>query len=212
MARIKYYDASTESWKYADEFGTAGLTPYGIGAIPAPETAEVGQTIAVKSVDENGKPTEWEATNISNKSSSQYRHIRSIELEEEVSQFTIDTDDNGDHFNLEQILVILTVVGASGNTETGAYNFYVNDVKAGALTTTINNGIYKAGATVKSALECLHVGPGHYLYTYANNAVSYRQHCEYGAADGITSFNVYAKTDTIIFGVGTKIVVLGVDK
>lgn len=29
--------------------------------IPVPSTAEVGQTIVVKAVDENGKPTEWEA-------------------------------------------------------------------------------------------------------------------------------------------------------
>ena len=32
-----------------------------IGAIEAPETAEIGQTIVVKEVDENGKPTAWEA-------------------------------------------------------------------------------------------------------------------------------------------------------
>ena len=32
-----------------------------IGAIPAPTTAEVGQAIMVKAVDENGKPTAWEA-------------------------------------------------------------------------------------------------------------------------------------------------------
>ena len=31
-----------------------------IGAIPVPTTAEVGQTVVVKAVDENGKPTEWE--------------------------------------------------------------------------------------------------------------------------------------------------------
>ena len=31
-----------------------------IGAIPAPATASVGQVLAVKAVDENGKPTEWE--------------------------------------------------------------------------------------------------------------------------------------------------------
>lgn len=29
--------------------------------IPTPETAEIGQTVVVKSVDENGKPFEWEA-------------------------------------------------------------------------------------------------------------------------------------------------------
>ena len=32
-----------------------------IGAIPAPATATVGQTIRVSAVDENGQPTEWEA-------------------------------------------------------------------------------------------------------------------------------------------------------
>lgn len=38
---------------------------YGLGSmIPAPETAEVGQTIVVKAVDENGKPTEWEAADM----------------------------------------------------------------------------------------------------------------------------------------------------
>ena len=35
-----------------------------IGAVKAPETAEVGQSIVVKSVDENGKPTEWEAVDL----------------------------------------------------------------------------------------------------------------------------------------------------
>lgn len=33
-------------------------------SIPVPATAEVGQVIAVKAVDENGKPTEWEAANV----------------------------------------------------------------------------------------------------------------------------------------------------
>ena len=32
--------------------------------IPNPSTASVGQTIVVKSVNENGQPTEWEAVDI----------------------------------------------------------------------------------------------------------------------------------------------------
>lgn len=32
--------------------------------IPSPDVAEVGQVIAVKAVDENGKPTEWEAVDM----------------------------------------------------------------------------------------------------------------------------------------------------
>lgn len=34
--------------------------------IPVPSTAEVGQIIVVKAVDENGKPTEWEAVDLPN--------------------------------------------------------------------------------------------------------------------------------------------------
>ncbi len=35
-----------------------------LGGIPVPETAEVGQTVVVKTVDENGKPTAWEAKDL----------------------------------------------------------------------------------------------------------------------------------------------------
>lgn len=43
--------------------------------IPAPATASVGQTIVVKAVDENGKPTEWE---VSDKLSELSEEIESI--------------------------------------------------------------------------------------------------------------------------------------
>ena len=35
--------------------------------IPTPATAEVGQTIVVKAVDESGKPTEWECADVASK-------------------------------------------------------------------------------------------------------------------------------------------------
>ena len=34
------------------------------GAVQTPETAEAGQTIVVKSVDANGKPTAWECVDL----------------------------------------------------------------------------------------------------------------------------------------------------
>lgn len=41
-----------------------------IGAIPVPATASVGQVIAVKAVDADGKPTEWEAVDMASGSGS----------------------------------------------------------------------------------------------------------------------------------------------
>lgn len=55
-------------------------------AIPVPSTAEVGQTIVVKAVDENGKPTEWEAVDAWTISSS---------TEGSTKKFKLTIDDSG---------------------------------------------------------------------------------------------------------------------
>ena len=53
MARVKHYNPETKQWEYADTVLGGGS---GIDV-----TASVGQTIVVKEVDSNGKPTKWEA-------------------------------------------------------------------------------------------------------------------------------------------------------
>ena len=64
-------------------------------AIPVPETAEAGQILFVKAVDENGKPVEWEATDLSASGGSGC--IASDTAPEDTSVLWIDTsDDSGD--------------------------------------------------------------------------------------------------------------------
>lgn len=86
--------------------------------IPAPETAEVGQTIVVKAVDENGKPTEWEATDFpvvdipSAGGSSGWELLTTITTTEAVTTLKIDTDANGVDFadkNLTELTAYLKV-------------------------------------------------------------------------------------------------------
>ena len=55
-------------------------------AISAPLTAQVGQTIVVKSVDENGKPTEWECVD---------PWVMTSSTEGSTKQFKITIDDSG---------------------------------------------------------------------------------------------------------------------
>jgi hypothetical protein len=67
------------------------------GGIPIPETAEVGQTIVVKAVDENGKPTEWEA-----ESKNLLPFINRIITTEDTSAVYIDTDADGNPFDVTE--------------------------------------------------------------------------------------------------------------
>ena len=62
--------------------------------IPVPATAEVGQVVAVKAVDENGKPTEWEAVDMSAGNSGGVRYhaqggriFRDLDCTDEVEWF-----------------------------------------------------------------------------------------------------------------------------
>ena len=53
------WNSQTNKYELSD-IPVPTVTASDIGAIPVPTTAEVGQTIVVKAVDGNGKPTEWE--------------------------------------------------------------------------------------------------------------------------------------------------------
>lgn len=71
--------------------------------IPIPASAEVGQTIVVKAVDENGKPTEWEAADIS--AAQTYEAL--FEVEEAVESVEWDfVDDEGSPVLLQEVEVV----------------------------------------------------------------------------------------------------------
>lgn len=55
-------------------------------AVPVPESATIGQTIVVKSVDGNGKPTAWEAVD---------PWIIQSSTEGSTKKFKITIDDSG---------------------------------------------------------------------------------------------------------------------
>lgn len=77
-------------------------------AIPIPQTASAGQVLAVKAVDENGKPTEWEPVEIPSGGgggSSQWKIIRDLTITENTDRVDINTDDAGEAFSLHEIQV-----------------------------------------------------------------------------------------------------------
>ena len=66
-----------------------------LGGTPviAPETAEVGQIIKVKAVDENGKPTQWEAGEMPSGGVAKQPALLSEIILEEAAAISVDMDD-----------------------------------------------------------------------------------------------------------------------
>lgn len=113
MSRIKVYNTSTGQWEYADRaYSGGGVSSWNDltdkpDMITPPATASVGQTIVVKAVDENGKPTEWEAVDMaSGEGSGEWELIADITLQEQVTSFSIDKDMNGNPFALRKYMLV----------------------------------------------------------------------------------------------------------
>lgn len=67
-------------------------------------TATVGQTIKVKAVDADGKPTAWEAVDMTTSDTEVWELINTLTITEEnaVAMFAIDKDSNGKPFSLKK--------------------------------------------------------------------------------------------------------------
>lgn len=69
--------------------------------IPVPAFAEVGQTIRVSAVDENGKPIKWEAVDMAG--GGNWRYLGKFTTEEDVASMDIFADADGKPFRLKKI-------------------------------------------------------------------------------------------------------------
>lgn len=68
--------------------------------------ATIGQTIKVKAVDTDGKPTAWEAVDMAG-GESEYELVFSDEIEEDVRLYYRNTDMNGESFSLTDVVVVI---------------------------------------------------------------------------------------------------------
>lgn len=87
--------------------GSVKLTAEDVGAVSVPTTASVGQTIVVKAVDADGKPTEWEA--VRDLTREPYELIKEITLTEPVDSINILSSDEG--VSLSGAMVLWAIPG-----------------------------------------------------------------------------------------------------
>lgn len=206
MARIKYYDASSASWKYADKAGSTTVTVDGITAIPAPETASIGQTIVVTEVDKNGKPAVWEAVDLPTGGSQNFSVV--LTSDAAYRQITVPLPVNlgkalifNVHVTFPSVETEFDLIAASGRCYMGwgAEKIPVNGKEVGANLYAVRHteNIYNSGSTIGKD------------YTYAARP-------QLGVTGWLVRSNmdntlsIYSNTDGVDLPAGTKIEVWGI--
>lgn len=178
--------------------------------------AEVGQTVKVSAVDENGVPTAWEAAD----PTSDWRLIKTITLEEDIAVIpAFTTDNDGNEFSLSAIRVISSNIATTDAAQKFIRTFFSR--RTCAINQYGNRDILTAGAfvepTMPTAGKCLFAeidlmgdccrvaltNSSSQLVTYAYTAYKDR----YIEKIMFTSGN----QNTVIFAAGSVIQVWGVD-
>lgn len=140
--------------------------PSGGGAagdyIPIPTSAEVGQTIVVKAVDENGKPTEWEAADMASGGGEKpWRYDKLIEFSEDTAGFTLDTFDDGSPFDFTEIEVRAALKNASENSVWGDVRVHLDGTDGNNKSHIIGGSDGSVSSNVASGKYYMCVMQGH---------------------------------------------------
>lgn len=110
--------------------------------IPVPTTASVGQTIVVKSVDETGKPTEWEAADLP--SGGRWKLLADLTTTEDVTNLQITADMDGNSVpeqNFSEIYMHYFLVAKEGYASRySALSVWFNGGFGGGENSTYENG------------------------------------------------------------------------
>lgn len=115
-------------------------------SIPAPATAQVGQTIVVKEVDGDGKPVSWECADVAVGTAKETTTLADFTLEEDVTDFDVLLND--DPFTYSMLLITITArcqEGKSGQWRGYLYGgtkssacIHLNAIISNATTTTVS--------------------------------------------------------------------------
>lgn len=181
------------------------------------EGAQVGQTIVIKAVDENGMPTEWEASDLT----KGMRHIATISVEEDVRVAFIDSDKDGQPFELEELVINAYIVPATKNPGTAWLKVFIND------NTVIFDGNLVPSVGSSKSVSMYIKGDGNLfwpVYSVINSATAFDANMKLtanyttigsptlakcGPFKKITAIRLGTDNNTNIIGVGTKFAIWG---
>lgn len=165
--------------------------------ITAPTSAEVGQIIKVKSVDDAGKPTEWEAAEMP--SGGKIELVSDVTTTEEVNMITYSPPAG--YWATDYVIDVTTPVYANGSANT-TYYIRPNRSQAGmvcknALRPTAQFAVSAYLISKKTGTDYTYmvgVSKGQDIFQLA---LPYGRHTQ--------TIQVYTDSETVLFPVGTSV-------
>jgi hypothetical protein len=160
--------------------------------------AEVGQTIVVKAVDENGKPTEWECADLKRG----WKLVGELTLEEDVQQANVRLSKPV----ADEIMVQMQIVASSTATAHGLVKLFFNG-DANKESYEYINGVY-----IGTKIDVFFVReyyenwicPIVTSFRYGGD-LHKRRSWTAGSNTTITTVNVFAGSTNALLGIGTTV-------
>ena len=240
---VEEKDPTVPDWAKKPEKPT--YTPEEIGAQPAgdyalrdeiplvPEMPEIPSALpnphkltftgAVNAVYDGSKEVEVE---IPARGGGEMRHIRTIELEEDMQWVYFDADSDGKPFDVKDLAINVYSVGAEGNTSENHFKIEANTKthNASRRIADISSGIRKNGSTQSLSVVATCSGVnGYAIYGQQDNANIFNEDMKFlgfqnnmlaknGHLFGLesaTSLLFGSDSSSVLLGKGTKIAVWG---
>lgn len=180
--------------------------------IPTPTTAEIGQTIVVKAVDDSGKPTEWEAADMT--SDNLFMPLVDFTTTENVTDISIETCDDGESFANKKLTEVSIRCAVAPNSELTDYKDVI--VRFGHLPLshgyiTLQQAMYNVARYFVVNLKASgSVSAEYAVYGDGSGKISFHCHNPTFLTNEFTTINgVYIRNADPGIPVGTRIVICG---
>ena len=203
LSNLGEFDALKKSVSAIDNTIGAGT--------PFVASAEVGQTVVAKAVDENGVPTEWEAADLGSGGVSvgtEWSVVLDTTLTEETS--VIRQDVSG--FS-EYVILLRTVPGSGANKSVVTVDVWTGTSGASAERYSVNDAVWNDGKTkITTQAHFIKPSGATAIYGEITRKGIASNHGAYGfvaATNLITKFDIFTNQSDNAFGVGTQIQIYG---
>lgn len=138
------FDGSNATWTFSVNLRDYSYsTPIKKSGVPAPTTAQVGQIVKVKAVDESGKITETETVDTPTQKTLKWITVHSSNLTETKRELIISTDTDGksiaDYNPVGLSLIVSTPADATVESNNGSPWVYPSATKADNAIRVIGN-------------------------------------------------------------------------